>query len=899
MPRRAAQAVVGYVEQVANRVVEGWLEAEDDTVVALHIDGIERLRQVPSTFRPDAISLGWNKAKGFRFHPSACQLAPGLHAVQVVPIVRGVSAEGLPGVGVTDRTFDLEIPIPNLADTGLFEYLLHHYGLRPEIRRLLIADVRVKHRPDIWAGDVIFVDGLPDSPSSRYRVGNVQGELVALGFDCCTLAEDELWRIEQGKYTARVVHFFRTPLTGVFASAATAARAYCARIGFDLDDLVFDPAIMPYIDGLRDLSFDAIELYRVGMVNFRRFAAFADFVTTSTEYLAEHLRDLAAEVCVVPNSLAGSLFRIAYGQAPRNAEYVRIGYYAGTRTHQVDFAAAADALVRILRGYARVRIRLVGEIDLAEFPRLASCSDRIEQVEMLNYDAMLHDMACCDIIIAPLEANNPYCDAKSELKYFEAALTGAAVVASPTPAFREAIDHGTNGFLATTTAEWFQALVRLLDDPELLSAMNSVARDDVRRRYHAATAARRFAEVAHLVEVPAQPKLGEMQSGQITVRCGTVAAPLDIAFVVPPLIAGSGGQRKVLRLCYDLEQAGHTVTVYVTGTQSAAECRELITRHYYPFAGRLFRYNGSLAPHDFLVATAWETAYVVRRHAAAGAQPVYFVQDFEPMFMPVGTGYLKAFATYMFGFRTICLGQWVAERLRRELDLHVDTIPFTLDRSTYHPIAGQRRKNPAVTLFARPSQERRAFTLCTEALELLVQRIPSVHVGFFGEPDYPAQRFSFQNHGQIASPRELAELYRSSAVGICLSPTNPSLVAYEMLATGTPLVDLALPGAGANFDGKDVAYLAMPTPDGLADQIQLALQDDERRARRVAAGLELTSRMHYDDHMSVLFADFLCAPCQHQDGRKPEKQLSDDSIAVANVAGPGRRARRSPQATVN
>ncbi len=73
-------------------------------------------------------------------------------------------------------------------------------------------------------------------------------------------------------------------------------------------------------------------------------------------------------------------------------------------------------------------------------------------------------------------------------------------------------------------------------------------------------------------------------------------------------------------------------------------------RHYYPFTGRLFRYNGTVARHDFLVATAWETAYVVRRHAAMAGQPVYFVQDFEPLFMPVGTGYLKALATYMFGF---------------------------------------------------------------------------------------------------------------------------------------------------------------------------------------------------------------------------------------------------------
>jgi hypothetical protein len=151
-------------------------------------------------------------------------------------------------------------------------------------------------------------------------------------------------------------------MIGAFAKAAIAARDAGARIGFDIDDLAFDPAVMPYIDGLRELSSDAIDLYRIGMLDYRRFAAFADLVTTTTEFLAERLRGIVSDVSVVPNSIARRLFRIAYGQAPRNGDHFRIGYYAGTRTHQADFAAAADALVRVLRGYPHVRVRLVGEV---------------------------------------------------------------------------------------------------------------------------------------------------------------------------------------------------------------------------------------------------------------------------------------------------------------------------------------------------------------------------------------------------------------------------------------------------------------------------------------------------------------------------------------------------------
>jgi glycosyltransferase involved in cell wall biosynthesis len=311
----------------------------------------------------------------------------------------------------------------------------------------------------------------------------------------------------------------------------------------------------------------------------------------------------------------------------------------------------------------------------------------------------------------------------------------------------------------------------------------------------------------------------------------------------------------------------------------------------------VFRYNGTVAQHDFLVATAWETAYLVRRHVAMAGHPIYFVQDFEPLFMPVGTGYLKALATYMFGFPTVCLGRWVTEKLRRECGLETAMIPFTLDRAKYHPAPGARRKGQSVLLFARPSQERRAFTLATEALELVVRRVPSVQIGFFGEPDYPPQRFSYQNHGLIRSDEELAELYRSSTVGICLSPTNPSLVAYEMLACGTPLVDLALLGSAVNFDGKDSAYLAAPTPEGLAEQVMLALQDDELRARRIKAGIELSLRMEFDDSMAVRFAgclrDLQRAQFPSTVGlSRPTGSAA--SVPTIDLAGQRRKGRRGP-----
>ena len=48
----------------------------------------------------------------------------------------------------------------------------------------------------------------------------------------------------------------------------------------------------------------------------------------------------------------------------------------------------------------------------------------------------------------PLQ-HNLFTNCKSELKYFEAAAIGTATIASPTFAFRHAIEDGVNGWLAT------------------------------------------------------------------------------------------------------------------------------------------------------------------------------------------------------------------------------------------------------------------------------------------------------------------------------------------------------------------------------------------------------------------------------------------------------------------
>ncbi len=877
----------GCVELVNSRVIEGWIDIRQAGEIALYIDGIELQRQVPRITRVDVTRAGYPGGMGFRFYVAALRLEPGPHTVEIAPIIEDRPQSFLSGVGIDHSAFELTIPHPTFSEPGVIDILRDEYAIKPEIRRLLIADPKINYRPDNWLGDVIFVDGAPNSPSSRYRIFNIQNELVRLGYDCCALLEHELWRVVDGSYSAKAIHFFRCPFSGVFSDAGRAARERGTRISYDIDDLAFDPNVLPYVDGLRKLTYAEIEQYRLGMLEYGSFIKFADFCTTSTAYLARRLQTISPRVSVVVNSIGHSLFSYPYRRSREVSSTVRIGYYPGTGTHQSDFAVAVGALRRVLERFSHVRFRLVGPLDVAEFPDLMRLADSIERFDLMPYSEMLLNMAECDITIAPLECANPYCEAKSELKYFEGALTGSVVVASPTETYSQAIENGRTGFLANSSAEWFDYLCRVIEDPELRADIQQAAKIDARERYHACTATKQFLEaasIAHTVSCssPALHNGATWSSQPGAPRSCDAGESMDIGFVVPPLLIGSGGHRKVLKLCHDLDQTGHKVTMYILGGRSTAENKELIRRHYYPFAGRIFRYNGAIQSHRFLVATSWETAYVVRRHLDCVGAPVYFVQDFEPMFMPVGSDYLKAFATYTFGYQTICFGRWVAEQLGRELGLSVDIIPFSLDKSTYYPRRDGVAKVKSVLLFARPSQSRRAFELACEALEIVARRLSSVQIGFYGEDTYGIQRFSYINYGLITSGSELADLYRSSTVGVCLSPTNPSMVGYEMMACGMALVDLDLPGSEVNFGGKDIVYFASPTAEAIADQICLALEDDQLRACRVAAGIALTSQMQLDESVALEFAGHLRARLNYQQSsNRPSEDCQGSVVPVA------------------
>lgn len=321
---------------------------------------------------------------------------------------------------------------------------------------------------------IVFVSGEPDTPGHRYRVLNIATSLRPRFFETVVIASSEARARMHEIASADVVWIWRTRLSAETAELVPTAREAGAKIIFDVDDLMFRPdlASVDLIDGIRtqDITQEAVKRFYQAI---KLMVLDADRCTAPTIPLAQEIRYFHKPTTVIPNGFdSETLRRSRAAMHARRSEpgdgLVRIGYASGTLTHQRDFAVAAPAVARILREHPSARLVLFcGAFDIAEFPELENLTQQIEWRERVPVGDLPYEYARFDINIAPLEAGNRYVEAKSELKFFEAALAGAPTIASPTRPFADAIRHGETGLLAATTTQWHDALTWLMRDAGL------------------------------------------------------------------------------------------------------------------------------------------------------------------------------------------------------------------------------------------------------------------------------------------------------------------------------------------------------------------------------------------------------------------------------------------------
>ena len=284
----------------------------------------------------------------------------------------------------------------------------------------------------------------------------------------------------------------------------------------------------------------------------------------------------------------------------------------------------------------------------------------------------------------------------------------------------------------------------------------------------------------------------------------------------PP--AGGGGHQNIFRFISMLESKGYKSNIYLYSTfddTTPVQAKENV-KAYCDVKNLTFQmYEGHLKEADIVFATGWETAYPVFNDTTT-AKKMYFIQDFEPYFYPMGTDYILAENTYKFGFHGVTAGGWLDQKLKQEYGMIADHYDFGADKSIYKLTNNKQRKD--IFFYARPVTERRGFDLGIMALEIFKQRMPEYVIHLAGwdvsEWDVP---FDHIDHKALRID-ELAGIYNQCAAALVLSLTNMSLLPLELLSTGTIPVVNDGPNNRLVSDNPFIAYTEA-SPEALAQKL--------------------------------------------------------------------------------
>lgn len=335
----------------------------------------------------------------------------------------------------------------------------------------------------VTPGDILFVsNGVGDS--ARYRTANVAEALEGRGLKTAVTIQDNPFLLSYvGKFSVFVFHrVLYTEKTSAFVSEI---KKQNKTIVFETDDLVYDPAFLKDMDYYTKMNTWEKKLYEHGLGGEILVDPYVEVATTTTSFLADKLSEKGKKVFIVKNMLSKKDMAdaaAALQKVKKDPTLVRIAYFSGTPSHNKDFATITLVLEKILASHSEVRLVLAGPLDTED--RLNQCfAEQIERVPFASRPEHFRNIAEVDINLAPLEIGNPFCESKSELKWFEAGIVGVPTVAAATKTFREAITDGVDGFVAATEEEWQEKLEKLITDKGFRVAMGGQARQTVLEKY--------------------------------------------------------------------------------------------------------------------------------------------------------------------------------------------------------------------------------------------------------------------------------------------------------------------------------------------------------------------------------------------------------------------------------
>lgn len=539
--------------------------------------------------------------------------------------------------------------------------------------------------PEISYMDVLFINGCTLPHPTRYRVTHQREQLKAGNILSNEVFYEEL-TIELVK-NYRTFIFYRCPYTDLIGRFIQQAKKLNKTVLFDIDDLVIDTKYTDLIKYVKTMSLQDQALYNDGVERMKKTLMLCDGAITTTERLAEELKNYVPEVYINRNTASSKMIQLSQLENYYKEDFihskveslsssqkrvlnkvkrelaerenkVRLGYFSGSITHNDDVLMILPVIEKILREYPQTELHIVGELDIPA--SLMEFKDRIKARGFVDWQQLPHLISSVDINLAPLE-DTIFNEAKSEIKWIEASLVKVPTVASNIGAFKKMIKDQVTGYLCGDNESWYTALKALIEDKHLRYAIGKKAYEDVIENCTTVYNGYSFAKYIITHRKP------------------------NLMFVMPS-VQISGGVLVILKHAAILQSAGVDVTLITQGQETGYVEKDGAVLPVLSDKNNL--YYGTF---DKAVATLWSTLTFVTQYEHV-KERFYFVQNFETDFYEWGHIFkIQANQTYnpSVDVKFITISAWCKDWLEKKYERQSAFAPNGLDLTLFQP---HRRK---------------------------------------------------------------------------------------------------------------------------------------------------------------------------------------------------------------
>jgi glycosyltransferase involved in cell wall biosynthesis len=702
---------------------------------------------------------------------------------------------------------------------------------------------------------IIFVSNDLASVSNEYRIKNLSRAYWELSIPNIIIDIHELKLINVIPRKVQLFYFWRTNLDLESIAWYRDAKFAGVKFAYDSDDLTFDERFYNELNvsGLKYIpKEEAMHLVKTVCPEQANQVKQSDFAIAGTYQLQESFRFLGAKTIFIPNFaprwMENQAAKLRLSRMKNESDqYLKIVYASGSRTHQQDFQAAKDALFEFLGQNRDVTFTVIGASPFEDSDIPVPIRSQVMSVPMVRHEDLMSELMNYDVHIAPLETKNPYVEAKSSLKFIHAALLCAPIVATPTGPFKSMISNGVNGYLASSKQEWILAFEKLKVGIHRKNighaALTCVLQESLTESA--------FKPLMRMLEI-------ESAVRQDPINLGNSMKQKKVVWVLPSLMIGSGGHRNVFRLANRVRSENILNSVcFSADSREPDELGELIDEHYLKSEFRVERFANAIFDADVIVGTHFSTLAQIKEKAGKNQKIAYLVQDFEPWFYPMSESYLEALQTYFDEKNNIITsGPWMADKIYEVTGRRVPHFQLPINKEIYK--AGKNYVREGVLFFAKDDTPRRLYDFGLRCLEIVHSLDPNINIYFYGSMTKKSANFPFIDLRQLPALEDLSELYSKMQVGLAFSPTNPSLVPYEMMACGLPIVDIDLPGEPMRkFGFLSEAITCDFNEFKVASRILKLLSDKEVWKQISEEGVALTDQMPDEDEAAKVVSHFI------------------------------------------